>query len=260
MKTPTLTLTLALATFLSAVPVCAQTTQTGTPPSFPVGCGASTAPQFVYNFATATTTVADLSGNGYTITLPTGVSQPTATGYSVYLPGAAGAAGNIPIPTAAVTGVKSVQIWFRHQIPSDISPATPFTYLLGDSSSTQSLGFLTVRWGAISGLYTSSAQPNGEAINKLVGPVSVAYVMTGSNAVTLQYINGAAAAGYSTGLTGSPATGNTIGTVRVACSNGPTVEEPWARMTSGASAANSAACLRMSAALVVAQRVSMRTL
>ena len=33
-----------------------------------------------------------------------------------------------------------------------------------------------------------------------------------------------------------------------------------ARMTSGASATNSAACLRMSAALAVAQRVSMRTL
>src|SRR5215467_1503101 len=60
--------------------------------------------------------------------------------------------------------------------------------------------------------------------------------------------------------TGSPTTGNTIGTVRVACSNGPTVEAPKARMTSGASAANSAACLRMSATLVVAQRVSMRTL
>src|SRR5262245_28056588 len=40
----------------------------------------------------------------------------------------------------------------------------------------------------------------------------------------------------------------------------PTVEAPEARMTSGASAANSAACLRMSAPLVVAQRVSMRTL
>ena len=60
--------------------------------------------------------------------------------------------------------------------------------------------------------------------------------------------------------TGSATTGNTIGTVRVACSNGPTVEAPWARMTSGASAANSAACLRMSAALAVAQRVSIRTL
>ncbi len=51
--------------------------------------------------------------------------------------------------------------------------------------------------------------------------------------------------------TGSATTGNTIGTVRVACSNGPTVEAPWARMTSGASAANSAACLRISAALAV---------
>ena len=60
--------------------------------------------------------------------------------------------------------------------------------------------------------------------------------------------------------TGSATTGNTIGTVRVACSNGPTVEVPWARMTSGASAANSAACLRMSAALAAAQRVSIRTL
>ena len=39
---------------------------------------------------------------------------------------------------------------------------------------------------------------------------------------------------------------NTIGTVRVACSNGPNVGVPWVRMTSGASATNSAACLRMS--------------
>ena len=53
---------------------------------------------------------------------------------------------------------------------------------------------------------------------------------------------------------------NTIGTVRVTCSNGPTVELPRARMTSGASAASSAACLRISAALLVAQRVSIRTL
>ena len=60
--------------------------------------------------------------------------------------------------------------------------------------------------------------------------------------------------------TGSTTTGNTIGTVRVACSNGPTVVAPGARMTSGASATNSAACLRISAASVVAQRVSMRTL
>jgi len=49
-----------------------------------------------------------------------------------------------------------------------------------------------------------------------------------------------------------PTIGKTIGTVRVACSNGPTVEAPKARMTPGASAANSAACLRMSATLIVA--------
>ena len=36
---------------------------------------------------------------------------------------------------------------------------------------------------------------------------------------------------------------NTIGTTRVACSNGPTVEAPSARMTSGMSATNSAAYL-----------------
>jgi hypothetical protein len=60
--------------------------------------------------------------------------------------------------------------------------------------------------------------------------------------------------------TGSAVIGKTTGTVRVASSNGPTVEAPWARMTSGVSATNSAACLRMAAALVVAQRVSIRTL
>ena len=61
--------------------------------------------------------------------------------------------------------------------------------------------------------------------------------------------------------TGSMTITNTIGTVRVACSNGATVAVPVAAtMTSGASAANSAACLRMSSALVVAQRVSIRTL
>ena len=60
--------------------------------------------------------------------------------------------------------------------------------------------------------------------------------------------------------TGSEATGNTIGTVRVAGSNGPRVGAPWARMTSGASAANSAACLRMVSALAVAQRMSISTL
>jgi hypothetical protein len=52
--------------------------------------------------------------------------------------------------------------------------------------------------------------------------------------------------------TGSLVSVNTIGTVRVACSEGPTVEVPPARMTSGASAANSVACLRTSAASGVA--------
>ena len=53
---------------------------------------------------------------------------------------------------------------------------------------------------------------------------------------------------------------NTIGTVRVACSNGPTAAPPAARMTSGASATSSAACLRIAAASPAAQRVSIRTL
>jgi hypothetical protein len=39
--------------------------------------------------------------------------------------------------------------------------------------------------------------------------------------------------------------------VRVACSNGPTVEAPEAKMTSGARAANSAACLRTASTLAV---------
>ena len=60
--------------------------------------------------------------------------------------------------------------------------------------------------------------------------------------------------------TGSAMIANTIGTVRVACSNCPTVVVPGARMTSGASAANSAACLRIPATLFVAQRISIRTL
>ena len=46
--------------------------------------------------------------------------------------------------------------------------------------------------------------------------------------------------------TGSTTLANTIGTVRVACCNGPTVAAARARMTSGASATNSAAYLRMS--------------
>ena len=61
--------------------------------------------------------------------------------------------------------------------------------------------------------------------------------------------------------TGSITIAKTIGRVRVACSNGATVAVPVpATRTSGASATNSAACLRSSSALVVAQRVSIRTL
>ena len=44
--------------------------------------------------------------------------------------------------------------------------------------------------------------------------------------------------------TGSPRIGNTIGTVRETCSKVPTGPAPWARITSGASATNSSACLR----------------
>ena len=46
--------------------------------------------------------------------------------------------------------------------------------------------------------------------------------------------------------TGSGTCANTIGTVRVACSNGVAAPLPAARMTSGASATNSAAYLRVS--------------
>jgi hypothetical protein len=60
--------------------------------------------------------------------------------------------------------------------------------------------------------------------------------------------------------TGSMTCTNTIGRVRVACRSGTTVVVPVAATrTSGASATNSAACLRTSSALVVAQRVSTRT-
>ena len=57
--------------------------------------------------------------------------------------------------------------------------------------------------------------------------------------------------------TGSTPRVNTMGMTRVACSKGDRVEFPPARMTSGARAANSAACLRSSAASELAQRVSM---
>src|SRR5262245_31333006 len=56
--------------------------------------------------------------------------------------------------------------------------------------------------------------------------------------------------------TGSGTITNTIGTVRVADSTCPTVEPPLATMTSGASATNSAAYLRVSASLPADQRVS----
>jgi hypothetical protein len=60
--------------------------------------------------------------------------------------------------------------------------------------------------------------------------------------------------------TGSMTTTNTIGTVPVAWSKGATVVVPEAaRMTSGANAANSTACLRTCSASVVAQRVSICT-
>jgi len=52
----------------------------------------------------------------------------------------------------------------------------------------------------------------------------------------------------------------TIGTVRVPCSTGPTVEAPGAKMTSGASAINSAAYLRISFASPADQRTSIRML
>src|SRR5262249_59875995 len=58
--------------------------------------------------------------------------------------------------------------------------------------------------------------------------------------------------------TGSLTTVNTTGTVRVDSNSGPTLEPPPAGMTSGASAANSADGLRISAMLVVAQRFSLR--
>src|SRR5262245_33386992 len=60
--------------------------------------------------------------------------------------------------------------------------------------------------------------------------------------------------------TGSGTFTNTIGTVRVACSRGPTVALPVVTITSGASVTNSATVLRMRSASPAAQRVSMRTL
>ena len=56
--------------------------------------------------------------------------------------------------------------------------------------------------------------------------------------------------------TGSEVSVNTIGTVRVARRNGPTTAPLEARMTSGTSAANSAACVRMRSASPPLQRYS----
>jgi hypothetical protein len=60
--------------------------------------------------------------------------------------------------------------------------------------------------------------------------------------------------------TGSVSITNTTGMVRVARSNGPAVALPFARITSGADATSSAACLRTSSSLPPAQRVSTWTL
>jgi hypothetical protein len=49
---------------------------------------------------------------------------------------------------------------------------------------------------------------------------------------------------------------NTIGTVRVALRNGPTVALPEAKITSGASATSSAAYLRVSSSLPADHRES----
>jgi hypothetical protein len=54
--------------------------------------------------------------------------------------------------------------------------------------------------------------------------------------------------------TGSATIVNTSGTVRVVNSNGARDALEWARMTSGASATNSAAYLRLSSALLPPQR------
>ena len=55
--------------------------------------------------------------------------------------------------------------------------------------------------------------------------------------------------------TGSTTLTNTTGMVRVACKVGPTLAAPDDRMTSGASAANSTACLRISSGIARAQAI-----
>ena len=60
--------------------------------------------------------------------------------------------------------------------------------------------------------------------------------------------------------TGSTTVTNTIGGALVACSNDPVAALPVARMTSGASASNSAECRRASSVFLTPQRASIRTL
>jgi hypothetical protein len=55
------------------------------------------------------------------------------------------------------------------------------------------------------------------------------------------------------GVVGSMICANTIGTVRVACNNAVTTGTPLARMTSGASATDSAAYLRLRSASTAPQ-------
>src|SRR6516162_7982638 len=71
---------------------------------------------------------------------------------------------------------------------------------------------------------------------------------------------GRATVSTKTAPTGSPTCTNTIGTVRVACSSGPVAALVAARMTSGASATNSPAYLRMRSGSPAPQRMSMRAL
>ena len=60
--------------------------------------------------------------------------------------------------------------------------------------------------------------------------------------------------------TGSGTMTNTMGTVRVSSSNDPTVTLPFSRMTSGAAATSSAACLRIPGAKAPAKRTSIARL
>ena len=101
-----------------------------------------------------------------------------------------------------------------------------------------------VTWGAIS-LSSSSHLPL-MPYSKIVKPVALP--------------PGRARLSTKPAPTGSGVPVNTIGMVRVACSSDGTTAPPEARMTSGASATNSDACLRKSSASPAPQRYSIRTL